>query len=629
MKKIFNKKYLYGNKKLFPYWFSTGFVLFCFVCGPALSAQPGTATPVYQSANPKTNSSVTDEDMIKLDYGYFSRLHKDLSGGIRGAGGLYSYTDTKLSVYLYDKNKADGKGARIYYASARPAELLAGGDTYYAHTVEVIKLLAGTTGSDAVPQIRMRAKSDDIQKLAQDEKINNLDYCENQSGVYGFLLTLKRTFWDCLFGCDADFVGCTHFTPVQSVIVEIETDNPAAVASCKVPGIVGGELRIANANGKVVVDRRNALGKYCSSNSSSAICRVYDRLRSPEQYNPGMEDIYVAQHRGHWGDNLGKEYPENTKEAVGDAFTYFPQAKIAEMDITITKDNNLIMMHDYVMKRLTNYTGDKFSFELTLEQVERHYARRRNESVSSLKISKFTDVLDEAISHDAILMLDVKEMQIKKDNNGNCVANCKYESIDEQRKSWKKIINQAIDQTHDKARNIIIKTYYDADEVIRLTGERINHVMWTPMILEKSFQNTDKDNPLSKEDLIDTICSFIDNWEYKAGENVAYYETDFMKSDDCMLQPFVRNNIHYDNMLHYIYATTGRRSGVFSEEPAGPRGVVNRWGDWSIKNTQNDLRTDPYVLLTLPYGNIMVVTTDRADVWKQIKESFNVAVSGH
>jgi glycerophosphoryl diester phosphodiesterase len=624
MKKIFNKKYLYGNKKLFLYWFSAGFIQLCFACGLTLSAQTGISTSAYQSANPKTNSAITYEDMIKLDYGYFSKLKKDLSGGILGAG-QHSSANTKLSVYLYDKNKADGKGARLYHVYARPAELEAGGNIYYAHTEDIVKYLSpADAGLTASSSIRIVTKSDDIQKLAQNEKINNLDYCENLSWYHDLWTTVKATFWSLLPGSSYNAVACIHFTPVQSVIVEIETDNPAAVASCKVPGIVGGELRIEN--GKVVVDRRNVLGKYCSVNPNSAICGVYNRLRFPGQYNPGVEDIYVAQHRGHWGDNLGKGYPENTKEAVSDAFTYFPQAKIAEMDITITKENNLIMMHDYVMKRLTNYTGDEFSFDLTLDEVKPLYARRRNESVSSLKISRFSDVLDEAISHDAILMLDVKEMQIKKDNNGNCVANCKYESIEAQRNSWKKIINLAIDQTHDKAKNIIIKTYYDPDEVIRLTGERINHVMWTPMILEKLFQN--KANPLSKEQLQDTICNFIDNWENKAGENVAYYETDFMRSDDCMLQPFVRDNMQYDNMLHYIYATTGRRSGVFSEEPAGPRGCVNRWGDWDIKNTQRDLRTDPYVLLTLPYGNIMVVTTDRADVWKQIKESFNTAVSG-
>lgn len=623
MKKIFNKKYLYGNKKLFLYCFSAGFVLLSFSCGLTLSAQPGTATSVYQSANPKTSSLITYEDMIKLDYGYFSRLYKDLSGGIMGTG-QHSSANTKLSVYQYDKNKVDGKGARLYYVYARPAELLAGGNIYYANTEDVVKYLSAYGNEPYYNVIRLVTKSDDVQKLAQDEKMNNLDYCENQSWFYELCTTLQSSLWSFITGGNSNPVGCIHFTPVQSVIVEIETDNPAAVASCKVPGIVGGELRIEN--GKVVVDRRNALGKYCSVNPNSALCGVYRRLRFPGEYDPGVEDIYVAQHRGHWGDNLGKGYPENTKEAVGDAFTYFPQAKIAEMDITITKDNNLIMMHDYVMKRLTNYAGDEFSFQLTLPKVEQHYARRRNESVSSLKISRFTDVLDEAISHDAILMLDVKEMQIKKDNNGNCVANCEYESIEAQRNSWKKIINQAIDQTHDKARNIIIKTYYDADEVIRLTGERISHVMWTPMIVEKLFQN--KTNPLTKEQLRDTICNFIANWENKAGENVAYYETDFMRSDDCMLQPFVRNNIDYKNMLHYIYATTGRRSGVFSEEPAGPRGCVNRWGDWDIKNTQRDLRTDPYVLLTLPYGNIMVVTTDRADVWKQIKEGFNMAVSG-
>jgi hypothetical protein len=55
----------------------------------------------------------------------------------------------------------------------------------------------------------------------------------------------------------------------------------------------------------------------------------------------------------------------------------------------------------------------------------------------------------------------------------------------------------------------------------------------------------------------------------------------------------------------------------------GPKGIVNRWADWLIKDLRKDVRGDHYFLMTIPYGKIMILTTDRPDIWQKIDNMYN------
>ena len=76
--------------------------------------------------------------------------------------------------------------------------------------------------------------------------------------------------------------------------------------------------------------------------------------------------------------------------------------------------------------------------------------------------------------------------------------------------------------------------------------------------------------------------------------------------------------VKYENLLHYVYSRTGLRPGSYPEEPMGPKGIVNRWADWMIKDLSKDWRGDYYFFMGVPYGKIMVLTTDRPDLWNKI-----------
>ena len=76
-------------------------------------------------------------------------------------------------------------------------------------------------------------------------------------------------------------------------------------------------------------------------------------------------------------------------------------------------------------------------------------------------------------------------------------------------------------------------------------------------------------------------------------------------------------------MLHYVYAQTGLRSGCYPEEVIGPMGTVTRWVEWKMKYTPNDRRGDHFWIMSVPFGSIMIMTSDRPDIWKVVNELWN------
>ena len=116
---------------------------------------------------------------------------------------------------------------------------------------------------------------------------------------------------------------------------------------------------------------------------------------------------------------------------------------------------------------------------------------------------------------------------------------------------------------------------------------------------------------------------FTDSWITEGGNRVIAYETNFKSQDDLYLKSFTRAGKTYQNFLHYVYERSGLRPGCYPEEPMGPKGIVNRWADWLIKDLRTDVRGDHYFLMTIPYGKIMVLTTDRPDIWRKISEIYS------
>ena len=77
---------------------------------------------------------------------------------------------------------------------------------------------------------------------------------------------------------------------------------------------------------------------------------------------PNNKQFYVQAHRGY-----SEIYPENTLLAMRKAFE--AGADQVEIDVALTKDNHLVVIHDYDVQRTTNGTGLVSAF--TLEDLKK------------------------------------------------------------------------------------------------------------------------------------------------------------------------------------------------------------------------------------------------------------------
>ncbi|MDA0907802.1 MAG: glycerophosphodiester phosphodiesterase family protein [Bacteroidetes bacterium] len=93
---------------------------------------------------------------------------------------------------------------------------------------------------------------------------------------------------------------------------------------------------------------------------SKPINRVEDILNHLQ--NPTGDYILVVSHRGDW-----RYAPENSVEAVQRCIDL--GVDIVEIDVRLTKDGQLVAMHDYTVDRTTNGTG-KVS-DLTLDKIKK------------------------------------------------------------------------------------------------------------------------------------------------------------------------------------------------------------------------------------------------------------------
>lgn len=319
-------------------------------------------------------------------------------------------------------------------------------------------------------------------------------------------------------------------------------------------------------------------------------------------------DVIPAAHRGSWGSNEQTGPPENSAAAMRQAKA--DKTNLVEVDLMMTKDKQLICMHDYNLERLTNYGGVAYIFDKNYAEIQNLKLRNRDGSVSNEPILRFNELLDIVKSQNLVLNIDIKELQARIEG-GICVANCAYQTPAKQQESWFEILNLCMNviRSKDAYKNVIFKTYYSPDLIFpRMDESQRKKILFAPMLISRNFNND-----------VQALCQHIDNWITKGGSLIAYFETDFFNASDIQLSAFARGGKSFTNVLHYLH-DKGYRGGIFSEEPVGPKGVVNRWAKWNMKDTEADFRANYLKLMDIPYANKMIITTDRVDIWKQIIE---------
>ena len=400
-----------------------------------------------------------------------------------------------------------------------------------------------------------------------------------------------------------------------NVIVNVFVSN-ATFQEAKIPGI-----GIIGSNGKNTLFHS---GHYCSNllNSASKSCQKWRQIKSPE-YNESDPDLLFSSHRGYWGYDRGNGPPENTIEAFDAALPY---TSIIEADIMITSDSQLVASHDYNLTRLTNFQGSDsvYIFDKSITELGQLKLRKRNGTISNTNMTTLFYFLDEITETGTILNIDIKSATPRYNTHTDaCIAHCEYDikqhgtiAQNLQKENFVFILTECIKRANqlNALNSIAFKTPYShADILAHLPDEfsdsLLNKVLFIPVV----YQNK---SAIEK-------AQFIDDWNNAAGASVASYEVNFMNRGESYLKPFTKNNITYDNILHYIYATTKRRPGFFAEVPAGPKGIVDRWAKWRIRTSKKFLRGDPYYLMSIPYFNISLITTDRVDIWNQVQSIYH------
>lgn len=118
---------------------------------------------------------------------------------------------------------------------------------------------------------------------------------------------------------------------------------------------------------------------------------------------------------GHRGNP--SQAPENSLSSFITA--YENGADVFEVDVEITKDGEIIIMHDGTLNRTTNYTGTATVNQMTLEEIKQYNLKALNGSISDEKVPTLREVFEEFKDKDCKIFVE-----FKGSNGGNILATC-------------------------------------------------------------------------------------------------------------------------------------------------------------------------------------------------------------
>ncbi len=96
-----------------------------------------------------------------------------------------------------------------------------------------------------------------------------------------------------------------------------------------------------------------------------------------EIHNPQSQNVVVISHRGDW-----RNYPENSIPAIESVIEM--GVDMVEIDIQLTKDSVLILMHDGTIDRCT--TGSGWIYNMTYEEIQNYTLKATDSTQTSLNL---------------------------------------------------------------------------------------------------------------------------------------------------------------------------------------------------------------------------------------------------
>lgn len=118
-----------------------------------------------------------------------------------------------------------------------------------------------------------------------------------------------------------------------------------------------------------------------------ALTTLLQAQREFSLYNFPQNKVMVVAHRGNW-----REAPENSVWAIRKAIE--AGADMAEIDLALTKDSVLILMHDRTIDRTT--TGKGSPADYTLAEIQQFYLRDGAGHATRMRVPTLEEILKES-----------------------------------------------------------------------------------------------------------------------------------------------------------------------------------------------------------------------------------------
>jgi len=127
--------------------------------------------------------------------------------------------------------------------------------------------------------------------------------------------------------------------------------------------------------------------------SSSIVFAQKPSTKLSDAFNPSTKNIMVAAHRGDW-----RIAPENSMNALLSCIAQ--KFDMMELDVKMTKDSVLIVMHDQTIDRTTNGKGKVSDY--TFEEIKKFRLRNGLGRVTNNEIPTFKELM--VVAKDKILI---------------------------------------------------------------------------------------------------------------------------------------------------------------------------------------------------------------------------------
>ncbi|NIF06534.1 glycerophosphodiester phosphodiesterase family protein [Chryseobacterium sp. Tr-659] len=254
--------------------------------------------------------------------------------------------------------------------------------------------------------------------------------------------------------------------------------------------------------------------------------------------------ILVAAHRGDW-----RNYPENSVKAIESAIQM--GVDIVEIDLQKTKDGHLIVMHDKKLDRTTNGSGE--ISQTNLADIRSLILKNGAGMATREKVPTLEEVLN---------FIKGKRIMLNLDKG--------WDFIDEVR-----VLTEKTGTTEQ----IILKGNKKASELKKEVGNKLDHIIYMPMVWPEDYSIYKRDEVLNPKQYIK---------EFAATFNPPAYEV--IIKDDTSKADELLQLIRKHNAMIWINALWPELCAGHDDDKAIDN-PEEHWG-WMIRKGAGIIQTD-------------------------------------